>query len=278
MTDATRRLGRLGAVPLDMLVIDEEYQRELKPGHVRTIQQNWDPAQFLPIVVNRRSGENVYHVCDGHHRVTALTGLPDDVAADIKRNVPSVIHEGWTQQEESEYFWRLQRQRKNLTLPEEFKAQLLSRHPEAIAIQSIVRQQGYEVGLAGSRGDLDSIRAISALREIYRKNDADLLARVLRITKEAWPLDPLGHSYHLLLGLAAFVRNYRDTLDDDRVIQQLRPLFPSDVWKAARQATTANRLNTTRAMIPVLRDIYNRGLPPRSNARLQPLLRERRDP
>ena len=104
------------------------------------------------------------------------------------------------------------------------------------------------------------IRAISALRDIYRTNGPDGLGDVLALSS-AWPdedEDHIARTYHVLLGLAAFEKTYRDRYDADRMMGELRRLDPRIVIRRARQLTAANRLNSSKAMVPVLRDVYNK--------------------
>ena len=68
-------IGRFAIIPLSALVIDEQYQRLTRPSRCRELIRTWDPTEFSPIIVNRRTGEYLYHVVDGHHRITVIPML-----------------------------------------------------------------------------------------------------------------------------------------------------------------------------------------------------------
>lgn len=258
--DIASDYGRQGTVNINALVNDEEYQRAIVPKRLVAMKNQWDPGRFLPIVVNRRAGEDMFHVVDGHHRVETIRRLPDDIAKDLRGAIPATIREGLSQQQEAALFVSLQRDHKNPTLLEEFRAQIVGGIPEALAIQHVVRSAGLEVATPSSQG-AGNIKAISALRTIYRRNGAEGMKTVLAISRGAWPddrTDTYALSYWILLGLAQFERKYRNEFDVARMVNVLRPLLSVEIVKAARGLATANRLDTNKAMTTVLRDLYNK--------------------
>lgn len=191
---ATEKTVQLIELPLAKLQFDS-YQRVLR-NKWKEIAKDFNPSVAWPIVVSYRDG--IYWVVDGQHRVVA--------AIDVGETTALCKVEYWTFQQEAINFRIFNKVRGSLLAKDAFHADLSYGEPVAVEIESIIRQEGYNLWLGYGPIPHKPIGAIGSIEKIYKTNQPEGLRRVLSVLNMAWPDEPVKDS--MLNGMAIFLRRY----------------------------------------------------------------------
>jgi len=208
---------RFELVPLDRLFIDADYQRPLT-SFVETVAREYDPALVGCLIVSERA-DNRMAVIDGQTRSEAMRRNEESAA-------PCLIYSGLTHEQEAELFADLQTKRRGMATYLRFRAALVARKPEAVAIAEIVREAGFELDVEETP---HTVKAIAALEKVYRRDPA-LLITVMACIANAWPNpDTEGRvSGDMIGGLAIFIGRERN-VDLERLVERLSATEPRTV-------------------------------------------------
>lgn len=221
---------RFELVPLDRLFIAAEYQRPLT-SFVESVAREYDPALIGCLIVSEREDDR-FAVIDGQTRTEAMRRV---VAGDAKDPdgqpvpwhgeavAPCLVYIGLTVEDEARLFADLQTKRRGMATYLRFRAALVAKQPEAVAIAGIVRAAGFELDVQEKP---DTVKAIAALEWTYRRDPA-VLARVMGIIAAAWP-DPsieFRTGGDLIRGIALFITREKN-VDDNRLMDRLAGVTP----------------------------------------------------
>jgi len=168
---ATRNMrGVLQYVSKHILQVDHlSYQRDLNDGKRKRIAANFNWAAFGVLVVARRADGSLW-VIDGQHRLAAVLSRADIL------DVPVVIFDIDSVQDEAVDFLVTNKERKPLTGIETFKAMVRSGDAVAVEVKALVESHGRTIGAASSL----TVACPHALLKSMSV-DADAMKRV-------WPL------------------------------------------------------------------------------------------
>lgn len=200
------------------LQVDDRYQREINEKRVRKLAKEFDWTLFGILEVSKRNGHGQHIVFDGQHRLTAARELDID-------QVPCLIHEGLTPEEEADLFAQLQMKRKNLTQIERFRAQVFAGNPESVAIQSIL--DSVDVKLDSRRHSGDTVSAIMTLENIFRSRGGGHLKRVLSESLLIWQGKNGSMQGSFIDGFSRFLYGYGDkryTVDVRERLERANPM------------------------------------------------------
>ena len=214
-------------IPLDSLLIDTDYQRMLDADRVSRIAHNWNPDLVGIVVVNQRANERFY-VVDGQHRVAAMNRLED-----YPQEVLCQVFRGLTKEEEAQLFSKLDTARANLTTGAAFKARLIGRDADAIAVYEAGLASGFQMdpALGAIPGNL---RCWATIEKVYRRRGKDGLQEILTILREAWPTERNAGSSSVITGMELFVAKYGKRIDRKRLLIALRSTTPEVLVARAR--------------------------------------------
>lgn len=225
---------RFGVVPIKHMTIDV-YQRPLT-NFVDKIEKEFNPALVGTLAVSERSSTK-YAVIDGQTRAEGMRRRGFDEA-------PCVIYEGLTLAQEAELFALFQTQRRSMNSAMRFKAEVIAGHREAQAVNEIVEAAGFRIDYNRRAADdpRPAIPAVAALEFIYRgcrdkraklTEHPELLAETLYVIQQAWPnYVETATSAFILRGLGFYLVQ-AENLDQDRLIERLRKITPSELAKRA---------------------------------------------
>jgi hypothetical protein len=219
---------RFAMVPLELLFIDQDYQRPLT-SFVESIASEYDPALLGTLIVSERADGRMA-VVDGQTRSEAMRRNEEPEA-------PCLVYHGLTKGQEAQLFADLQTKRRGMATYLRFRASLAAgRDPEmppseptpktpaeAVAITEIVTAAGFELDVVETP---HTVKAIAALEKVYRR-DPDLLSTVMDVIARAWP-DPNTEgrvSGDMIGGLAIFL-NRESNVDTDRLVNRLAATEP----------------------------------------------------
>jgi len=195
-------------VPIDKMKVSPLAQRELVQTRVNDIVANLDLEQIGCPTVNERDGS--FYIIDGQHRVEALRayGFSDD-------QLQCWTYVGLTEQEEAEKFLKL-----NDTLVvnamAKYKVGVQAGRDIETKIDKIVRSEGLKV--TPDRVD-GGIRAVGTLKRVYMRSGPEVLARTLRIIRDAY--GTAGFEAPVLDGLGLMCGRYNGQVDEPRLVAAL---------------------------------------------------------
>ena len=210
------------------LRVDPRYNRDIKPGWVAEIAENFNPDQLQTLNVSRRLFRVVqtsegpaterqvfdgivtdatrveYVVISGQHRLLAtLQAKGEDFL------LSCTIYDTLTEAQEAELFALWDEKIRPHQAWQRHKAHLFGRNPEALAIDKIVTDVGLVVYTGQTiHGRDDTIRAVSTLYTIYRNMGPDFLRRILEIHYTAWGENLEGYTNPMLVGTAILLRRF----------------------------------------------------------------------
>lgn len=208
---------RFELVPLEHLFIDADYQRPLT-SFVDQIAAEYDPALIGTLIVSER-GKRKFAIVDGQTRSEAMRRNNEPEA-------PCLIYSGLTREQEAELFADLQTKRRAMATYLRFRAALVAKKPEAVAIAEIVTGAGFELDVNETP---HTVKAIAALEKVYRR-DPDLLGTVMAVIAGAWPNPDTEArtSGDIIGGLAIFLSRERN-VDLERLIEKLAATEPRTI-------------------------------------------------
>lgn len=238
--------------------VDHSYQRPVDWLWVRKTAASFDPTLVGTIDVSERRHGASFAIMDGQGRSEAMKLVG-------KTQVYASIYSGLDVQAEALFFLHKNSDRKAIHPFYTYQAKLTAGNQVATAVQEITRHYGYEVSIvsASSRNIPEKIAAISSLEEAYnRKNDshAECLSPTLAVMRKATFGLKEGNSAYLIRAIARVFEHYGQHIDQHRLADVIAERNPS--WLLARMREVGwNVGSQTPALVTVLVDEYNRGLP-----------------
>ena len=203
------REAALQWVPLKLMTINELAQRAMNFAWVNKLALKFDLEDMGNPTVNHVSGS--YHVIDGQHRVEALKiWLGDGWEG---QEVQCWTYEGLSDADEAEKFLKLQ-QRLHVQSLDRFRIAVSAGRETESEIQQIVEA----LGLTISRYK-GGIMATGTLKRVYERGGPEVLARTLRVIRDAYGEPGLEAS--VIDGIGLFAQRYNGTADDNRLVERL---------------------------------------------------------
>lgn len=208
MTKRVQRTSRLRWVPIADMRVNPLAQREIRRARVDALAANFDPDAIGHPVVNLRDGH--WYIIDGQNRIEALKAIGWG-----DQQVQCEAYEGLTVAEEAAEF-----RRRNDTVAvgafDKFRIGIVAGFDEECDIDRIVRAQGLVLSRDKVPG---AIACVTALRTVYRRGGPRVLARTLRIIRDAY--GDAGLTAKVIEGIALLCQRYADELADDKAVLKL---------------------------------------------------------
>ncbi len=193
-------------IPIKNLVSNQNYQRPLSEGHIRSAVAEFDVYQINPVKVSRRDGIN--YVFDGQHTIEIVA------MESGSRDTPvwCMIYDDLKYKEEAHIFADQQKHVKNLVPYETFKAHIEAGDEKQKMIESIVHSYGLAITSTQCVG---GICAVSTLEKIYDKYGPNVLNSTLGLAVATWEGENNSLSGSMLMGIARILVAYGDALKED---------------------------------------------------------------
>ena len=204
------RAARLRWVPLLQMRVNPLAQRDLNRARVAQLAAGFDPEQLGAPVVSRRGGW--YWLLDGQHRIEAYKRW---LGSWEGQQVQCWCYEGLTEPAEADLFLTL-----NDTLTvgafAKFKVAVQAGRDAEADVDRIVRALGLRIAAGRSGG---GICAVATLRRVYDRAGPAVLARALRVIRDAY--GDAGLDGPVIEGIALVCQRYDGDLPERHAIARL---------------------------------------------------------
>jgi hypothetical protein len=225
------------------------YQRQTNTKQIMRIVNNFSEAKLGMPVVSERGGQ--FYIIDGNHRVAALRRLG-------YTETWFIVLSGMTYEEEADYFRKQNENTRQLSLYTRFKAALEAGDAVSVKINSIVEQNGFEVGTVSRF--FNTITAIYALNTVYDMYGADNLDRTLKVIRAAWEGNTTAKNRELIVGVSEFLHRF----DVDDFPERIGRVSFNAIWQEYLQYTQYQHRATDNrelrvSLCRILVKYYNKG-------------------
>ena len=217
---------RFELIPINNLVSNQNYQRDLKENHITSTTQDFDLYQIKPVKVSKRNGIN--YVVDGQHTIEIIA------ARSGSRETPvwCMVYDDLRYEEEAHVFAEQQKHTKALTSYEIFKAHVEAGDEMQVMIHSLVTDV-YQLKITKSYKP-GCICAIVAMEFIYEKYGYHVLDRTLRLALGTWEGEKLSVSSGMLKGIAQVIVAYGDSLNEESFKDRVGLITPKAISRTAK--------------------------------------------
>jgi hypothetical protein len=228
------------------------YQRGINYQWVDDLARMFDEDRCDPIVVSKRKDGSLF-VISGQHRTRAA------IKAGVKELLARVL-EGLTYEQEADYFFQDQKNRRGMRPTDAWNASLEAEHPNTVEINTIVHSLGGRV----NRTPVPE-KGINCPHQLWKIHDnagSKTLYEVLNLLNESWPEFKLGGvitDARFLAGMTFFVVNHEDEFKRDRVPKALNRIQPQKIRENAQRYRDLGRKADEGYYLAIV-DAYNKGL------------------
>lgn len=191
------------ALNVNEIFADTTYQRVLDTNRARTMAASWDRRLAGIIEVSDR-GEHAsprYAIIDGQHRWAAAKCLAEPPV------LVANVHEGLDLTEEAALFDKLNRQRKQPTVWDHWRARRAAGDELVVAIEKVVSGRGLRVNEQSNKDG--HVTCISTLEKIANSaGGTDLLDATLNLLHASWETQREAYDSPLVLGMALVIFSF----------------------------------------------------------------------
>ena len=213
-------------IPINNLVSNQDYQRNLSQKHIQRAAEHFDPYQINPIKVSRRDGIN--YVFNGQHTIEIVA------LASGSRETPvwCMVYDDLNYQHEADIFANQMKYVKPLQPYEIFIANLEAGSDEQLLIRDLVGS--YNLSISNKRAP-GNICAVSTLEGIFQKYGYHVLDRTLRLCVGTWEGDVNSFSANMLNAIAKLCATYGESLNDEVFKEKLSAVSLKALMRTAKE-------------------------------------------
>lgn len=199
-------------IPINELICDQKYQRELSKKQVNRTSKNFDTYQINPVKVSRRDGKN--YVINGQHTMEIIAKISNS------RETPvwCMIYDEMDYTTEANVFAEQMKYVRSLTPYDVFTAKIEANDNQSLMIKSIAESFDLKISNEARPGN---VCAVKALVDIYDRLGSDILTRTLRVCVKTWDGDPRSLTSNMLKGLATLFGACDDKIKDNIFVEKL---------------------------------------------------------
>jgi len=227
-------MPKLRVIPTELLMPDPDVQLDfaLQKRRIKAMSGeawNKDFAIVLVVVPLHGEHEGMYGIVDGRHRFLAGQAVESEWRCDVHEDVTTV-------DEKARLKLAIDQQRRRVRPIEHFMERLLAEDADALAIQRIVEDAGFEIGkLSSGSKPYHRFEVVTALERIYLRLGERGLRRTL-VLNTHWKGDPKSNTGEWITALALLVRDGYDEVLTPRAWEKLGDVVPAQQLRRARGA------------------------------------------
>ena len=209
-----------------------QFQRGEIRSQIQRIARRFSWSLFGAAILYRDQEDSQLYVIDGQQRLAALR-----TKGDHNVMVPSLLYEHISYQRAAKIYHDVNApgNKRGLTPGDLLKAELAAGEPTALDLYNRTEDLGINIDfdLRSAQRSPVNIRAVAAMRHVYRIGGGEHYTRVLRALKEAFPEDPARFNQTLLKGMHLFLFRFGSRVTDREVIDKLRGVTTEDIARKA---------------------------------------------
>jgi hypothetical protein len=239
-------------IPMKELMSDENYQRLVCNPWIKETAKVFDWNIFTLAKVYWSVADNKYIMVEGQNRTALLKYMGYD-------SVPCEILNICTSQEAAKIFSHVHNIRKP-TYKENFKASCYYGDESCLKVKEAVEKYGFNFNLSSTTDNIFDCE--SHLVAIYKKEGFEWLCYVLRILRTVWDGDRRTTRAKFVVGLSAFLKTYKDTMNEKIFINKFaggRISIPT-IYEHVELIKTMHSVGSRVAFVIALLGLYNKGL------------------
>lgn len=255
MSEINRNIGArpvLEWVSVDLVDVDGNYQREIKPALVDKILSRFSWAKFGAVVLSRQENGR-FSVVEGQHRWKAACLHPDI------DEIPAVIVEHDDVAGEAQSFLAINRDRQAVTSVEQYWAGLTAGDDAAIAISKVLQAAGCDVVPATGHYRPNLTNSIGAVGRCLQRYGHGATRRALLVIRAAWPEDAKALRGTLITALARIIRANEKSVADPDLVAAIRPQSLAKLTAHAEAFRKLSGGSAETALTKAVVELYNKG-------------------
>ena len=255
MSEINRQIGArpdLDWVAVDLIDVDSNYQRDIKPALVDKILRRFSWAKFGALVLARKD-DGCFNVVEGQHRWKAASLHPDVEA------VPAVIVGHEDVAGEASMFLAINRDRMAVSSVEQYWAGLAAGDESSVAVSKVLASAGCDVVPSNGYYRPNLTNSISAVKRCLERYGDGATRRALLVIREAWPNEAKALRGTLITALARVIRNNGGTIADPDLVAALRPQSMAKMTAHAEQLRKLAGGAADVALAKTVVELYNKG-------------------
>ena len=237
---------------LKNLMVDLTYQRPPQENFVQQIVENFDEILVGTLDVAERE-DGTHAILDGAQRFEALKKF--------KTNVWCSVYTDMDITDEAMFFYKKNRNRRSVHPFYQFRALMVTGDKKSIAINRIVKSEGYQLGIGGIPDDtITAIRAVEDCYEMRSLQRKESLSATMHILRQCYFGRKSGKEGELIRGLGKFFQPFgEDEIDTDWLIDCLSGQNPQVLLgRAADKAQVGRQPRAYHLAVDIV-NTYNRG-------------------
>jgi len=202
------------------------YQRKVTDmKRVKYMAEHWDEKLFSNPRVSFRNG--MYNVIDGQHTIAAYKmrfGENAEIWCKVACNL--------TPEEESKWFYDLEKGRISQTSNTLYNSRLLAKDPIILSLVSDLKQAGLMMKINIPNGKC-VISALKTIEDIYNNmNSVDFIS-CFKLLHDTWNGEQCSLKEPFLKGMVKFYNTYKGEFDSNRFKKSLSKVNPKDIKSKA---------------------------------------------
>lgn len=241
----------IDALPVAELFVDRTYQRELDVARVRKFCDSWDRRLAGVLEVSDRGPGHSprFAVIDGQHRWAAAK------ARDESDVVVVSIHEGLSVADEARLFDRINRERRQPSTWDHWRARQSAGDQTVQAISGVVTGLGLQIDPAPRDGN---VRCTATLEKLTKLGGVELVGETLKLIVDVWDTRLEAFDAPVVHGLGLVLHHLRDQLDEERLADSLLGVVPRQLKSQASALRDTTTGTAPKLMAIAIMLCYNR--------------------
>jgi len=247
-------------LPKDALRIDPRYQRNLSDKsktQIKRMVERWRWEKCQPLTVTEIGGD-LFAVVDGQHRAAAALLHPQ------VDELPCWIIRTEEVKEQAKVFVAVNADRTPMTTLQMFRGKLIAGDPDAVQVLNVCTRSGieiaYHISNTSKRLPPRHTQSVATIRKLIAKHGERPVVRALSALASAYREVPDQLRGPVIEAVVTLVVQYRDRLDEDRLIKALSGTDCTVLCEQASKMRKLVGLSVQDALIASLVKAYDKGL------------------
>ncbi|MCB9993100.1 MAG: ParB N-terminal domain-containing protein [Hyphomicrobiaceae bacterium] len=239
-------------VPVEKILVDHNYQREIRPHLVERILANFAWDHFGAVVLAPQP-DGTYHVTDGQHRVKAASLHPNVT------EVPALVIAADSTSAEAKNFLVINRDRQAVNAIDRYWAGIAAGDPDCLHMAEVLKTANCDVVPSLGEIAVGLTASVYAVQRALARHGDKAVTDALTLIRRAWPDDAKALRGTLILALARLFRA-NPALDRERMRQVLAGQSFAQLTAHAEGFRKLSGGSAETALSKTISELYNKGL------------------